>query len=244
MCNTCAETNTGNPAVDSLFLFTARPFDPDTGLQNNLNRWYDARVGRWLSEDPIGFAGGDFNRYRYVQNSVLRGIDSLGLENFYVCGQPVRRQDCEGAVARVCGFTHVAIYGDKSGEIYDGWFGPNPRPTGTGLPHGKGVWCKKLHLVTEIVIPVPSTVPVPPIVRELKIEWGPPGVRGKSCHNATEADIIACLRAKPGRPRNSYPAFPGYLIENCQTDVYQAATGCCLGGYRPNTIVPGVPFTR
>ncbi|GAB6188242.1 hypothetical protein JCM17478_37440 [Thermopirellula anaerolimosa] len=41
-----AETN---PAVDSLFLFTARPFDPDTGLQNNLNRWYDPSVGRWLS---------------------------------------------------------------------------------------------------------------------------------------------------------------------------------------------------
>ena len=50
-------TSESNPAVDSLFLFTARPFDANTGLQNNLNRWYDARVGRWLSEDPIGFAG-------------------------------------------------------------------------------------------------------------------------------------------------------------------------------------------
>lgn len=42
----------------------ARPFDPDTGLQNNLNRWYDASVGRWLSEAPIGFAAGDENLYR------------------------------------------------------------------------------------------------------------------------------------------------------------------------------------
>jgi RHS repeat-associated protein len=47
-----------NSAVDSLFLFMGRPFDSDTELQNNLNRWYDASVGRWLSEDPIGFAGG------------------------------------------------------------------------------------------------------------------------------------------------------------------------------------------
>jgi RHS repeat-associated protein len=71
-----AETN---PAVDSLFLFTARPFDPDTQLQNNLNRWYDARVGRWLSEDPVGFAGGDGNLYRYVGNGPSGRFDPVGL---------------------------------------------------------------------------------------------------------------------------------------------------------------------
>ncbi|MGB4727484.1 MAG: RHS repeat-associated core domain-containing protein [Thermogutta sp.] len=71
-----AETN---PAVDSLFLFTARPFDPDTQLQNNLNRWYDARVGRWLSEDPLGFDGGDSNLYRYVRNAGIIGLDPIGL---------------------------------------------------------------------------------------------------------------------------------------------------------------------
>ncbi len=70
-----AETN---PAVDSLFLFTARPFDPDTGLQNNLNRWYDASVGRWMSEDPIGFVGGDGNLYRYATNSSTSLSDSTG----------------------------------------------------------------------------------------------------------------------------------------------------------------------
>ncbi|WP_460185649.1 RHS repeat-associated core domain-containing protein [Thermopirellula anaerolimosa] len=72
-------TAESNPAVDSLFLFTARPFDPDTGLQNNLNRWYDFRVGRWLSEDPIGFAAGDGNLYRYVGNAVILRADWLGL---------------------------------------------------------------------------------------------------------------------------------------------------------------------
>jgi len=72
-------TSETNPAVDSLFLFTARPFDTDTGLQNNLNRWYDSRVGRWLSEDPIGFAGGDGNLYRYVGNAALEASDAWGL---------------------------------------------------------------------------------------------------------------------------------------------------------------------
>ena len=48
--------------------YTGRPLDLVTGLQNNLNRWYDARTGRWISEDPIGFAAGDANLYRYVGN--------------------------------------------------------------------------------------------------------------------------------------------------------------------------------
>jgi|GEM_PF-1778018 RHS repeat-associated protein len=69
-----------NPAVDSLFHFTARPFDEDTQLQNNLNRWYDAHVGRWLSEDPIGFAGGDGNLYRYCTNNPVVYVDPSGLK--------------------------------------------------------------------------------------------------------------------------------------------------------------------
>jgi len=74
--NVTSETNS---AVESLFLFTARPLDADTGLQNNLNRWYDPSVGRWLSEDPITFAAGDANLYRYVANRVTALHDFSGM---------------------------------------------------------------------------------------------------------------------------------------------------------------------
>ncbi|MCL4695266.1 MAG: RHS repeat-associated core domain-containing protein [Candidatus Hydrogenedentes bacterium] len=73
-------TSETNAAVDSLFLFTARPFDEDTGLQNNLNRWYDPAVGRWLSEDPIGYEARDPNLYRYVDNRPTNSFDPLGLQ--------------------------------------------------------------------------------------------------------------------------------------------------------------------
>ena len=66
----------------SLFLYTARPFDADTELQNNRNRWYDATTGRWLSTDPIGFAAGDVNLYRYVGNSPGMYVDPWGLHPF------------------------------------------------------------------------------------------------------------------------------------------------------------------
>jgi RHS repeat-associated protein len=68
------------PTVDTIFGFTGRYFDDDTGLQWNLNRWYDPGVGRWLSEDPIGFAAGDPNLYRYVGNSPGDSVDPSGLD--------------------------------------------------------------------------------------------------------------------------------------------------------------------
>jgi hypothetical protein len=42
-------------------------------------RYYDPGVGRFISEDPIGFDGGDTNLYRYVGNSPLNYTDPSGL---------------------------------------------------------------------------------------------------------------------------------------------------------------------
>jgi len=62
-----------------LFRYTGKMFDDSTGLQWNINRWYDANVGRWISEDPIGFRGRDWNLLRYVANRVLVAVDAKGL---------------------------------------------------------------------------------------------------------------------------------------------------------------------
>ncbi len=72
-------TSETNAAVDCLFGFTGRPLDATKGLQNNLNRWYDAGIGRWTSEDPIGFIGCDTNLNRYVGNSPTNKTDPTGM---------------------------------------------------------------------------------------------------------------------------------------------------------------------
>ncbi|QDU27747.1 tRNA(Glu)-specific nuclease WapA precursor [Anatilimnocola aggregata] len=82
---------TSQAGTSSLIGFTARPFDDSTGLQNNLNRWYDATVGRWMSEDPIGFAAGTPNLAEYIGNNPLDATDPNGLE---------RRQSTAEATAR------------------------------------------------------------------------------------------------------------------------------------------------
>ncbi len=61
------------------YLFTGRELDTATELQYNRARWYDAEVGRWISEDPLGFAAGDANVGRYVGNGPLDFLDPSGL---------------------------------------------------------------------------------------------------------------------------------------------------------------------
>ena len=60
------------------FLFTGREYCDETGLYYYRGRYYDSGLGRFVSEDPTGFAGGDFNLYRYVNNSPLNGTDPTG----------------------------------------------------------------------------------------------------------------------------------------------------------------------
>ncbi len=61
------------------FRYTGKMFDDVTGLQWNVNRWYDANVGRWCSEDPIGFEALDTNLARYVGNDAIFLTDHNGL---------------------------------------------------------------------------------------------------------------------------------------------------------------------
>jgi RHS repeat-associated protein len=53
--------------------------DSVTGLQLNGQRWYNPNIGRWMSEDPIGFAAGDANLHRYVGNAPTMYLDPSGL---------------------------------------------------------------------------------------------------------------------------------------------------------------------
>ena len=55
--------------------------DPESGLYSLRNRFYGAGEGRFKSEDPIGFAAGDSNLYRYVGNNAATLTDPSGLDD-------------------------------------------------------------------------------------------------------------------------------------------------------------------
>ncbi|MBE9137977.1 VCBS repeat-containing protein [Nodosilinea sp. LEGE 07088] len=67
-------------SFDSRYAFTGREFDAETGLHYYRARYYDGELGQFISEDPIGFNGGDGNLYGYVGNSPTIAVDPSGLE--------------------------------------------------------------------------------------------------------------------------------------------------------------------
>jgi RHS repeat-associated protein len=52
--------------------------DSETGLILCTHRYYDPANGRWVTRDPIGYAGG-VNQYGYVMGNPIGGVDPVGL---------------------------------------------------------------------------------------------------------------------------------------------------------------------
>ena len=61
------------------YKWTGRELDIATGLQYNRARVYDSSTGRFEAQDPVAFAGGDTNVYRYTHNNPANGTDPSGL---------------------------------------------------------------------------------------------------------------------------------------------------------------------
>jgi len=76
--------NESHDEIDHLFGFTGREYDFETGLAYYRARYYDPAIGRFLSEDPLGFAAGDTNLSRYVSNSPLDSTDPTGMDRVYI----------------------------------------------------------------------------------------------------------------------------------------------------------------
>ena len=92
--------------------YTGHITDTDTGLVYMQARYYDPAIGRFLSQDPMGFAQGGvgyFNRYAYVGNDPLNMTDPTG-EFGHILGA--------GALAGAVGFvTNAAVQQLTTGEV-------------------------------------------------------------------------------------------------------------------------------
>ncbi|WP_338306046.1 RHS repeat-associated core domain-containing protein, partial [Escherichia coli] len=61
-------------------------YDEESGLYYNRHRYYDPLQGRYITQDPIGLAGG-WNLYKYPWNPTIN-IDPLGLDTLIFAGGP------------------------------------------------------------------------------------------------------------------------------------------------------------
>jgi len=103
------------------FAFTGREWDSETELYYYRARYYDPSVGRFGSEDPLGFGAGQ-NFYTYVFNNPGKFKDPFGLD-VLMCFRQMH-----GIPSWLLKVPHPVIY---STEAKKGWgFGP----AGTQLP--------------------------------------------------------------------------------------------------------------
>jgi RHS repeat-associated protein len=71
----------GSSSFAWIYLHQSGRFDGITGLYNFRNRDYSSALGRWISLDPLGSAGGGSNLYLYLGDSTLGHIDPQGLQS-------------------------------------------------------------------------------------------------------------------------------------------------------------------
>ena len=135
---------------ENRFLFTGREWLSQVGLYDYRNRVYSAQIGRFLQTDPIRFAAGDVNIYRYVSNNPINMVDPWGLD-----GEIVVQRNPSGpstVTVKENGRTVGQFPGNANGYI------PNGR--GGALPNGD-----------YILLPKPESQMYPPDDPRRKTEY-------------------------------------------------------------------------
>jgi RHS repeat-associated protein len=89
---------TGVDSTNNPFRFSTKYVDEETGLIYYGHRYYSPTMGRWLTRDPLGEAGG-INLYGFVGNGAVNFVDRLGLALYAF----------DGTGARYETWTHVSI---------------------------------------------------------------------------------------------------------------------------------------
>ena len=110
--------------------FPGQYLDEETGWHYNWNRYYDPKIGRYITSDPIGHAGG-LNLYEYASSNALRMMDPFGFEVYYQ-GNLLANQHVQSALTSLDSYLpgyDINVTGgdrttDKKGDIYsisNGW---------------------------------------------------------------------------------------------------------------------------
>ena len=74
------QAQASNANLVNPYQYTGRELD-DSGLYYYRARYYHPGMGRFVSEDPLRFNGGDWNTYAYVGGDPIAYVDRLGLES-------------------------------------------------------------------------------------------------------------------------------------------------------------------
>ena len=97
-----------NSASNNRYTYTGREWDNGLILYHYRARMYDAVAGRFVSRDPIGFAGSKLNLYRFAEGNPKSSSDPSGLKS------------CK-----------ITIYGGHNNDLISAITSDYPNPGGT-----------------------------------------------------------------------------------------------------------------
>ncbi|GAB3788066.1 RHS repeat-associated core domain-containing protein [Dyella agri] len=104
---TASNTGTSNP-----YQYTGRENDGG-GLYYYRARYYSTTMKRFLSEDPMGFAGGQNDFYAYVGGNPLSYIDPFGLQD------SIGKQERDNAIQFAVNEASAVVLTDAEGAVSD-----------------------------------------------------------------------------------------------------------------------------
>ena len=166
--NTLSESN---PLAGDRFKFAGREWIAAASLYYYRARFYDPGTSRFISQDPIGFAGGDVNLQRYVGNHPLTSTDPSGRSEMVLYTQ-ILQNDLAVAGAQV-GFAGGFVCG-----FLDGWYrtgtvegglqrGAQDAVMGAALGAALGYAAGSPSLVVQLFTVGVSALGAIPLVRDL-----------------------------------------------------------------------------
>jgi len=115
-------SRTGTTATPFQYIGTLGYYQDNSGRTYVRARYLRTAHGRWMTQDPIGFRGRDFNLYRYAYNSPTSNFDITGLKPTTNPGLPsFGQKDCKslgspGACFR-CAFDYYWLERDLDPKV-------------------------------------------------------------------------------------------------------------------------------
>ncbi|MBJ7450348.1 MAG: hypothetical protein JHC93_08335, partial [Parachlamydiales bacterium] len=121
--------------LENPWRFSSKRYDEESGLTYFGRRFYNANLGRWITQDPEGFIDG-YNLYAYVQNRCLTRNDAYGL--FQLPNLDIQR-DFE--VSGYDGIKHVARWNPetKTCNVVSGYW--DKSETKQNFEYANGIFC-------------------------------------------------------------------------------------------------------